>query len=336
MHLLVLGGTGFLSSEVVRAAVAAGHVVTTVTRGTRGTSGAPSSSGHPGAPAAVRDVRADRDDVVALAAELAPVLDADPPDAVVDCCGYTVDGARAAASVLRAVPRYVYVSSISAYRDWPPGPIPDESAPTFGPEAPAAEYGPMKAESERVLEAALGERLLCARAGLIVGPGDRTRRLTSWLHRIATCERVVVPAAGDVPVAFVDVRDLAAWLVVAAGALWAGPVNATGPVGMTTYGAVVEACRDAVRASGMPAAELVPVPTARLLEAAVQPWTDLPFWLPDGVAATAWQVGTARARELGLASRPFAETVRDTWEWLRTSDLDHPTLPDRLAPAALT
>ncbi|EYR64055.1 reductase [Actinotalea ferrariae CF5-4] len=333
MHLLVLGGTGFLSGEVVRAAVAAGHAVTTVTRGTRPASAAPSSAGHPGAPPSVRAVQADRDDVASLGAALAPVLDADPPDAVVDCCGYTVEGARAAASVLGAVPRDVYVSSISAYRDWPPGPIPDESAPTFGPEAPTAEYGPMKAESERVLAAALGERLLCARAGLIVGPGDRTRRLTSWLHRIATCERVVVPAAADVPVAFVDVRDLAAWLVVAAGADWSGPVNATGPVGMTTYAGLLEACRDAVLASGAPAAELVPVPGDRLLAAAVQPWTDLPFWLPDGVAATAWQVGTARARELGLASRPFAETVRDTWAWLRASDLDHPLLPDRLAPA---
>lgn len=336
MHLLVLGGTGFLSGEVVAAALAAGHVVTTVTRGTRPAPAAASSAGHPGPPAAVRAVHADRDDVVSLGTALAPLLEGDPPDAVVDCCGYTVDGARAAATVLGAVPRYVYVSSISAYRDWPPGPVPDESAPTFGPEVPTAEYGPMKAESERVLGAALGERLLSARAGLIVGPGDRTRRLTSWLHRIATQDRVVVPAAGDVPVAFVDVRDLAAWLVTAAGARWPGAVNATGPAGMTTYGAMVEACRDAVLGGGAPAAELVPVPDARLLEAAVQPWTDLPFWLPEPVATTAWQVGTARARELGLASRPFAETVRDTWGWLRTSDLDHPPLPDRLAPAAFS
>jgi 2'-hydroxyisoflavone reductase len=331
MHLLVLGGTGFLSGEVVRAAVAAGHVVTTVTRGTRPAS---SAVGHPGAPAAVRTVRADRDDVAALGAALAPVLADDPPDAVVDCCGYTVDGAQAAARVLRPVPRYVYVSSISAYRDWPPGPIPDETAPTFGHDAPTAEYGPMKAESERVLEIAFGGRLLVARAGLIVGPGDRTRRLTSWLHRIATTDCVVVPASGDVPVAFVDVRDLAGWLVAAAAEPWSGPVNATGPVGMTTYGGMLAACRDAVLGSGGRAAELLPVPDDRLLAAVVQPWSDLPFWLPGPVAATAWQVGTERARELGLPSRPFTETVQDAWDWLRTADLDHAPLPARLDPSA--
>lgn len=330
MHLLVLGGTGFLSGEVVRAALAAGHTVTTLTRGRRE---APSAQD----PRGPRSVQADRDDVAALSAALEPVLRASPPGAVVDCCGYTVEGAAAAARVLADVPRYVYVSSISAYRDWPPGPVPDEDAPTFGPDAPPTEYGPMKAQSERVLGAVLGARLLSARAGLIVGPGDRTQRLTSWLHRIATQERVVVPASGNAtPVAFVDVRDLAAWLVAAAGADWSGAVNATGPVGMTTYGAMVEACRDAVAASGVPAAELVPVPEAALLAAGVEPWTDLPFWLPDDVAATAWQVGTARARDLGLASRPFAQTARDTWEWLRTVELDHPPLPARVDPSAVT
>ncbi|WP_225752877.1 NAD-dependent epimerase/dehydratase family protein [Actinotalea sp. Marseille-Q4924] len=326
MHLLVLGGTGFLSGEVVRAALSSGHRVTAVTRGRRP---------EPGADApAVRSVRADRDDVAALTEAFAPVLADDAPDAVVDCCGYTVDGARAAADALAGVPRYVYVSSISAYRDWPPGPVPDESAPTFGSEASPEEYGPMKAQSERVLEDAFGNRLLSARAGLIVGPGDRTLRLTSWLHRIATADRVVVPATGDVPVAFVDVRDLAGWLVVAAGADWSGPVNATGPVGMTTYGGMLAACRDAVVASGAPAAELVPVPPARLLEAGVEPWTDLPFWLPDDVAATAWQVGTARARELGLPSRPIEDTVRDTWRWLATAGLEQPPVPDRVDPRA--
>lgn len=329
MHLLVLGGTGFLSGEVVRTALAAGHTVTAVTRGRRA---APSAADLLG----LHAVQADRDDVAALAGALHPVLRDSLPGAVVDCCGYTVQGAAAAAQVLADVPRYVYVSSISAYLDWPPGPVPDEAAPTFGPDAPPTEYGPMKAESERVLGAVLGARLLSARAGLIVGPGDRTRRLTSWLHRIATQRRAVVPASGHAtPVAFVDVRDLAAWLVAAAGADWSGAVNATGPVGMTTYGAMVEACRDAVVASGVPAAELVPVTEPALLAAGVEPWTDLPFWLPDDVAATAWQVGTARARDLGLASRPFAQTARDTWEWLRTSDLDHPPMPPRLDPATL-
>ncbi|MDT0166026.1 NAD(P)H-binding protein [Actinotalea sp. AC32] len=321
MHLVVLGGTGFLSGAVVDAALDRGHTVTAVTRGTRRML-ATADDG------ALRHVVGDRDDVGSLREALAPVL-ARRVDAVVDCCGYTVAGARAAAEVLADVPRYVYVSSISAYRDWPPGPVPDEGAPTFGAGADLDEYGPMKAESERVLAATFGDAALAVRAGLIVGPGDRTKRLTWWLDRIAHEERVVVPAEGlDQPVAVVDARDLGGWLVDAAAADWSGAVNATGDAGMTTFGGLVEACRAAVAADGGRAAELVVVPEADLLAAGAQPWRDLPLWMPSDVAPTAWQVGTSRARRLGLPSRPVEETVLDTWRWLRDAGLEHPGLPD--------
>ncbi|KGM14610.1 hypothetical protein N867_19195, partial [Actinotalea fermentans ATCC 43279 = JCM 9966 = DSM 3133] len=192
-------------------------------------------------------VVADRDDAASLARAVASLPGL--PDAVVDVCGYTVAGARAAGEVLGRVPRYVYVSSISAYAGWPPGPVPDESAPIFPPTADLADYGPMKAESERVLTAATDGRALLARAGLIVGPGDRTRRLTAWLHRCATQPQVVVPGDADVPVAVVDARDLAEWLVRGAEEGWAGPVNATGPAGMTTFTGLLDACRAAVAAT---------------------------------------------------------------------------------------
>lgn len=304
MRIVVLGGTGFLSTWVVRAALARGHEVAAVSRGRRG-------DPPPGA----RAVVADRDDAASLARAVASLPGL--PDAVVDVCGYTVAGARAAGEVLGRVPRYVYVSSISAYAGWPPGPVPDESAPTFPPTADLADYGPMKAESERVLTAATDGRALLARAGLIVGPGDRTRRLTAWLHRFATQPQVVVPGDADVPVAVVDARDLAEWLVRGAEEGWAGPVNATGPAGMTTFTGLLDACRAAVAATEGSAGVPLPLPDARLLEAGVQPWADLPLWLPRETALTAWAVGTARARELGLASRPVADIVRDTWDWVR-------------------
>lgn len=308
----MLGGTGFLSGATVVEAVARGHRVTTVTRGRRGEPSAGATSVH-----------ADRDDV----AELAAAVGALAPDAVIDTCGYTVAGAYAAAQVLGNVPRYVYVSSISAYRDWPPGPVRGEADPTFGSDADLEEYGPMKAESERVLGGPLGDRLCTVRAGLIVGRGDRTRRLTSWLHRIASQDRVVVPAEREQPMAFVDVRDLAAFLVDGAERGLSGPVNATGPVGMTTFGGLLDACCAAVRELGGEPAELVPVTEDELIGAGVEPWQDLPFWLPRDVATTAWQVDTTRARALGLATRPVEDSVSDAWRWVVESGFDHPARP---------
>ncbi|SNS32298.1 hypothetical protein SAMN06893096_103215 [Geodermatophilus pulveris] len=84
---------------------------------------------------------------------------------------------------------------------------------------------------------------------------------------------------------------------------------------MSTLGGLLDACREVTGGD----AEWVPVPEAELLAAGVQPWQHLPPWLPADVARTAWDVDTARARELGLPSRPLRESVADTWAWLRSA-----------------
>ena len=183
------------------------------------------------------------------------------------------------------------------------------------------DYGPNKAYSERVLGAALGERFVTARAGLIVGPHDPLYRLGWWLDRIAAGGRVVVPETVDQPIALVDARDLAGWLVTAVEQGLPGAVNTTGPAGMTTLGGLLDTCREVTGGD----AEWVPVPEADLLAAGVRPWVHLPLWLPADIAPTAWDVDTSRARELGLPSRPLRDSVADTWAWQRTSE--RPPLP---------
>jgi 2'-hydroxyisoflavone reductase len=299
MDLLLLGGTGFLSRTVAEEAVSRGHNVTALTRGV---------SGEP--PNGVTAVHADRnvDDEMTEAARSVKAA------AVIDMSGETVAAARIAARELAGTGSYVYVSSMNAYRNWPPGPVKGEEDPLW--EEETDEYGPVKAASERILGQAFGDRLLSVRAGVIVGPGEIGGRLTAWLHRVSAGGRIVVTGALDQPMALVDVRDLAGWLVEAAERGLSGPVTATGPYGMTTYGGLLRACQEAVSATGGPASELVPVAEKTLLEAGVQPWRHLPFWLPEDVAETAWQIETATARRLGLPSRPIEATVADTWEWM--------------------
>lgn len=209
---------------------------------------------------------------------------------------------------------YVFVSSLNAYRNWPPGPIGrEDTEPTWTTDE--EEYGPIKAASERILAEAFGDRFLTARAGLIAGPFDPLYRIGWWLDRIARGGRVVVPAGLERPIAVVDARDLAGWLVEMAERGQGGAVNSTGATGMTTLGGLLELCRAVTGGD----AEWVPVPDDELLAAGVQPWHHLPLWLPEDVARTAWEVDTTRARELGLPSRPVAETIADTWAWQRSS-----------------
>ncbi|RFU20891.1 NAD-dependent epimerase/dehydratase family protein [Geodermatophilus marinus] len=323
MRLLVLGGTHFLGRHVVAAALDRGHEVATFTRGV---SGAP--------PAGARALHGDRDDPAALPAALGGWA----PEAVVDTSCQSRAAARNAAAALGDVRGYAFVSSLNAYAGWPPGPIgPEDGEPTW--ESDAEEYGPVKAEAERVLAAAHPGRFLTARAGLIAGPFDDVDRLGWWLRRIAAGGPVVVPDALDQPIAAVDARDLAGWLVDAAAAGRAGAVNATGPAGMTTLGGLLELCREVTGGD----ARWVPVPEEELLAAGVEPWVHLPLWLPRETARTAWDVDTTRARELGLPSRPLRETVADTWAWLQTVDalpepphgLPRPGLPRELEAVLL-
>jgi nucleoside-diphosphate-sugar epimerase len=312
MRLLVLGGTHFLGRHVAAAALDRGHEVATFTRGV---SGAP--------PAGARPLHGDRDDPAALPA----ALDGWAPELVVDTSCQTRAAADNAAAALRDVAGYAFVSSLNAYRGWPPGPIGREDDEATWDTADD-DYGPNKAYAERVLGAALGARFLTARAGLIVGPHDPLYRLGWWLDRIATGGRVVVPAEGlDQPIALVDARDLAGWLVDAAERGLSGAVNTTGPAGMTTLGGLLGACR-AITGSD---AEWVPVPDADLLAAGVQEWSHLPMWLAARTARTAWDVDTGRARELGLPSRPVRESVADVWAWMQAAERPAPP-PGRELP----
>jgi 2'-hydroxyisoflavone reductase len=317
MRLLVLGGTHFLGRHVVTAALERGHEVATFTRGV---------SGEP--PEGARALHGDRDDPAALPA----ALDSWAPELVVDTSCQTRAAARNASAALSAVRGYAFVSSLNAYRTWPPGPIgPEDGEPTWDIEDD--DYGPTKAFAERVLGAAVGEGFLTARAGLIIGPHDPIYRLGWWLDRIARGGRVVVPDALDQPIALVDARDLAGWLVRMAEEGRSGGVNATGPTGMTTLGSLLDLCREVTRGD----AEWVRVPETDLLAAGVQEWVHLPLWLERSVARTAWDVDTSRARQLGLPSRPLKESVADTWAVMQTSERPAPPAhrPEPGLPAEL-
>jgi nucleoside-diphosphate-sugar epimerase len=322
MRLLVLGGTRFLGRHVATAALERGHEVATFTRGV---------SGEP--PEGARALHGDRDDPAALPKG----LDGWAPELVVDTSCQTRAAARNAAAMLGGVHGYAFVSSLNAYRDWPPGPVGrEDDMPTWDTEDD--DYGPNKAFAERVLGEAVGDRFLTARAGLIIGPHDPIHRLGWWLDRISRGGRVVVPDALEQPIGVVDARDLAGWLVEMAERGQSGGVNATGPSGMTTYRGLLELCREVTGSD----AEFVPVPEEELLAAGVQPWVHLPLWMPAEDARTAWDVDTSKARELGLPSRQLAESVADTWAWQRTSERppvppgrDEPGLPAELEAALL-
>ena len=64
----------------------------------------------------------------------------------------------------------------------------------------------------------------------------------------------------------------------------------------------------------------------RILAADVQPWTELPLWLPGSEHAGMARADISRALAAGLTFRPLEETIADTLAWDRTVPGDRPTL----------
>ena len=67
-----------------------------------------------------------------------------------------------------------------------------------------------------------------------------------------------------------------------------------------------------------------------ILAAGIEPWTDLPIWLPPGELHDTMHKGdVAKAIGAGLRCRPVTDTVADTWHWLQELGGPPPQRPDR-------
>lgn len=311
--MLVLGGTGFVGPAVVDDARTRGWAVTVLNRS--GRSPRPDVAAVPGdrtAGGGLDGVTGDRWEVV------------------VDTWARAPSVVRHAARVLAGrADRYVYVSSRSVYR-WPIPAGAEESHPTV--EAVAGDgadvdYARAKAGGEAAAVEAFGDRALLARAGLILGPREDVGRLPWWLLRIARGGPVLAPGRPEDGVQAIDARDLAAFVLDAAERGLGGPFDLVSPVGHATMGDLLRAC---VEVTGSDAS-LRWLDAGPLLAAGVEPWTDLPIWLPPGELRDAMHNGdVSKALAAGMRNRPIAETVADTWAWLRT--LDAPPAPPRGLP----
>jgi 2'-hydroxyisoflavone reductase len=294
MRLLVLGGTKFLGRASVDAALARGHDVTLFNRGQT----------NPDLYPNVERIRGDRTEDLGA-------LDGREWDAVLDMATFLPRVVRLSVDALQGrIGRYVYVSSISAYADQSVPPV--EGAPVAELEDPESEsiedYGALKATCERIVEEACGDCALVIRPGLIVGPNDPTDRFTYWPRRVAAGGRVLAPAPPDAPVQFIDVRDLGEWIVHVTERAASGVFNATGET--ITFERLLSECQ---AVSG--AAEVVWVPSEKLVEAGVGEWMELPLWIVSPEFSATHLTDVSKAVAAGLTFRPLAETIADTLMW---------------------
>ena len=320
MKILLIGGTLFLGRRFVEAAVARGHQVTTFTRGRH----------NPGIHTNVEALKGDRN------GDVSP-LNGRRWDAVIDTCGYVPVGVTRVIDAIghERLPHYTFISSVSAYAEHPPGGS-DEHAPlatltadqlkeaeemATGARATARTYGELygalKAACERAAEERMPGRVLHVRPGLIVGPYDYSDRFTYWVRRVAAGGVVLAPGRPNRRVRVIDARDLAEWIVRMAEDRTAGVYNATGAEDGLTCGRMLDVCR-AVSGSD---AQFRWTDEAYLLERRVEPWSELPLWIP-GADNGIFEVRNDKAVAAGLTFRPLETTAQDTLEWDRRRPID--------------
>ena len=313
LRILLLGGTGFLGPHLVHVAKQRGHQLTMLNRGRR-------------EPTMFEE---DFRDVVEIQGDRAQPTGLDGLkgktwDVVIETSGYRHPWTQESARALKgSVGRYMYVSSTGVYWPYHTTNIAENGRVLLKDDPPVAQptYGVMKGLSENEVRDAFGNNAIVVRPGYIVGPGDTSDRWTYWPMRIVRGGEVAVPGKRTDPVQYVDVRDLAEFMIGLIDSGTNGTFNVVGP-------ARRQSMQDFVQ--GVAAIATAPLswtwiddyeflkkyPLRRAADGTASGLFEaIPWVMVDGDELGHMQIDASKAVQAGLKYRPLATTARDTVAW---------------------
>ncbi len=305
LDLLFLGGTQFLGRHQVEYALARGHRVTLFNRG----------RSAPGLFAGRAEILlGDRDKNVG--AGLSALQGERHWDVVIDNSGYVPRHVSDSLELLKErTGRYLYVSTVAVY-DFSHGSNFKESsllAPAPQPDTERVTgktYGPLKAECDRRVQAALGQRATIVRPTYVVGPGDDTDRFTYWVDRVARGGEILGPPYPGDEIQWIDAQDLCPWIIDLAERDQAGIYNAAGPAKPSNWQQLLQ-----------PLAKLSSTPVQFKWappEILKQTGISLPL-VRDGLLGSGQtpHFDSTAAVRAGLHFRPLLDTANATLTWWR-------------------
>ncbi|KAA0550122.1 NAD-dependent epimerase/dehydratase family protein [Bacillus sp. BGMRC 2118] len=301
MNILILGGTQFLGRHLVEESLKRGHEVSIFTRGKT----------NPELFPEVEKIVGDRDGNLLN-------IKGRKWDAVIDTSGYVPRIVRDSAKILEAnCNLYTFVSTISVYKDFTKaGTIEEDEVGKLeseGTEEITGEtYGPLKALCEKEVMEIFPDKHLIIRPGLIVGPYDPTDRFTYWPHKIGSQQEVLTPRDEQASVQFIDVRDLASFIIQQLENKSIGVYNVTGPSNSLTFDQFINACKETLNKE----VKVTSVSEQFMVENDIHFWSDLPLYIPKGKGMDGFhEVSIDSALAAGLSFTPLEKTIQDTYQW---------------------
>ncbi len=310
LNILILGGTSFLGPHQIAYALKRGHKVSIFTRGKT-------------IPKIHKELFSNVEKLVGDREDNLEALKNRKWDVVIDNSGRKTKWTEDTAQLLvDKVDYYMYTSSISVYYPFV-GDDFSEKRPLVTEipkdatqdEKPTYEYGVMKATSELATINAFGsQRSIIVRPTLIVGPGDPTDRFPYWLARLKKGGDTIIPGHKDEVVQYIDVRDLAEWMIRLLENKAAGIYNGSGPGFEMTTNAFVHGMHSNFNSP----VNFIQIDDLTFLKEngiiGIQPWV---IQLPKYAGMS--KSDNSKAIKTGLQFRSLSETVIATNEWWNSS-----------------
>lgn len=313
LSILILGGTSFLGPHQIKYALERGHKVSIFTRGKT----------KPNVNRAVFDkvehLVGDRENNLSA-------LENRKWDVVIDNSGRKATWTKATANLLKEnCDLYVYTSSTGVYFPYRKGNIKENQELLYKePENITDEnlkleywYGVMKANSEQETINAFGkERSIIVRPTYMFGPGDKTDRFIHWPIRLAKGGEILVPGKADDPVQYIDVRDVAEFMIRLAEQKATGTYNAVGPLKKETIFDFVTNAKKAFSTD----ASIVQIDDYDFLK------EHKIYYLVPWIPIDEYTYGSARVNndfsiKKGLTFRDLKASIKETHDWWYSDNL---------------
>jgi 2'-hydroxyisoflavone reductase len=304
-RILILGGTGATGRYYVRAALNRGHSVAVFSRGMTLVN----------LPPTVESLLGDRN------GDLRSITNRDW-DAVIDVATYGPGWVRSLGRALKGrVKHYTFISTVNVYDRPANNTETNEDSPVLAYHGDANPYsitqegeyyGAAKALCEQEAVKQFPGNVLVLRPGYIGGPDDIHGNLIYWAVRAQKSGTIL--AAGDpaTPVQFIDVRDLAEWMIRLIERKTTGTYNAIGPDRPADQAQLIEAAlRNAVRPTDVNWVPLDWLASRKDKEF----WGTLLYWEINRGYLT--RISNKNAIENGLTTRPIRVTLADTLAWYK-------------------